>query len=135
LLCVKILERKAALLGLDTPQRLDIVQVQAEAQPTSSFEKLHEMILRIGLPDGNGQAHIRTCPPIEANCAKTGAAPILMTMARVPSNHTSCTVIINDINDLADCYGRGGHFLLHLEAREFDSKIIPQPSQFHKQHQ
>jgi len=30
LLCVKILERKAALLGLDTPQKLDIVQVQAQ---------------------------------------------------------------------------------------------------------
>src|SRR5215471_7652782 len=48
LLCVKILERKAALLGLDTPQKLDIVAVQAQEQPTSSFEKLHEMILRIG---------------------------------------------------------------------------------------
>jgi hypothetical protein len=69
LLCVKILERKAALLGLDTPQKLDIVQVQAQEGP-SSFEKIHEMILRIGrrgrngddedgerpLPDGNGQA-------------------------------------------------------------------------------
>jgi len=74
LLCVKILERKAALLGLDTPQKLDIVQVQAQEGP-SSFEKIHEMILRIGrrgrnldddddgeggerpLSDGNGQAH------------------------------------------------------------------------------
>src|SRR5215831_11999735 len=73
LLCVKILERKAALLGLDTPQKLDIVQVQAQEHPTSSFEKIHEMILRIGrrgrnlddddgeggerpLSDGNGQA-------------------------------------------------------------------------------
>jgi len=73
LLCVKILERKAALLGLDTPQKLDIVQMQAQEGP-SSFEKIHEMILRIGrrgrnlddddgeggerpLSDGNGQAH------------------------------------------------------------------------------
>ena len=55
LLCVKILERKAALLGLDTPQKLDIVAVQAQEGP-SSFEKIHEMILRIGRQkDGNGQ--------------------------------------------------------------------------------
>jgi hypothetical protein len=52
LLCVKILERKAALLGLDTPQKLDIVAVQAQEGP-SSFEKIHEMIMRISRK-GNG---------------------------------------------------------------------------------
>src|SRR5215467_6288050 len=43
LLVVKILERKAALLGLDSPQKRDVVQVQAQQQP-SSFEKIHEAI-------------------------------------------------------------------------------------------
>src|SRR5262249_39932341 len=46
-LCVvKILERKAALLGLDQPTKLDIVTVQAQEEP-SSFERLHEVIMRI----------------------------------------------------------------------------------------
>src|SRR5215831_932516 len=55
LLCVKILERKAALLGLDKPTKLDIVTVQAQEGP-SSFERIHEMILRIGREgrEGNG---------------------------------------------------------------------------------
>ena len=69
LLCVKILERKAALL----PQKLDIVQVQTEASQGQGHERLFEMIMRIGrrgrnldedgeggeppLSDGNGQAH------------------------------------------------------------------------------
>jgi hypothetical protein len=34
LLCVKIMERKAAMLGLDSPQQLDIVQVQAQKEPS-----------------------------------------------------------------------------------------------------
>ena len=46
LLCVKILERKAALLGLDTPQKLDIVQVQAQEEP-QGHDKIFEMIMRI----------------------------------------------------------------------------------------
>src|SRR5215472_16565466 len=46
LLCVKILERKAALLGLDTPQKLDIVQVQAQEAP-SQFTQVYDMIMRI----------------------------------------------------------------------------------------
>jgi hypothetical protein len=55
-LCVvKILERKAALLGLDQPTKLDIVTVQAQEQSTSSFERLHELILRIGRKGDNGQ--------------------------------------------------------------------------------
>ena len=54
LLVVKILERRALLLGLDSPQKLDIVQVQAEKQPTR-----HELIraaimnLRIGPSGGS----------------------------------------------------------------------------------
>ena len=44
-LCVvKILERRALLLGLDSPQKLDIVQVQAEQQP-SSHEKIRRTIM------------------------------------------------------------------------------------------
>jgi len=50
LLCVKILERKAALLGLDSPQKLDVVQIQASEQP-SSFDQMKEVIWRIGHPD------------------------------------------------------------------------------------
>src|SRR5215469_5446985 len=45
LLVVKILERKAALLGLDSPQKLDVVQVQAQKEP-SGHEKIKEAILR-----------------------------------------------------------------------------------------
>src|SRR5215471_3135596 len=55
LLVVKILERKAAMLGLDQPTKLDVVSVQMQEAP-SSFEKLHEMILRIGRKGDNGQA-------------------------------------------------------------------------------
>ena len=46
LLAVKILERKAALLGLDSPQKLDVVQVQAVKEP-SRHEKIREAIMRI----------------------------------------------------------------------------------------
>jgi hypothetical protein len=46
LLVVKILERKAALLGLDSAQKLDIVQVQAQEQP-SSFDKIRDAIMRV----------------------------------------------------------------------------------------
>jgi hypothetical protein len=46
LLVVKILERKAALLGLDSPQKLDIVQVQAQKEPTQ-HEKIKDAIMRI----------------------------------------------------------------------------------------
>ena len=34
LLVVKILERRSLLLGLDSPQKLDIVQVEAQQAPT-----------------------------------------------------------------------------------------------------
>jgi hypothetical protein len=43
LLCVKILERKSAMLGLDSPQKLDIVQVQAQKEP-SQHEKIAKVI-------------------------------------------------------------------------------------------
>jgi hypothetical protein len=56
-LCVKLEERLSLLLGLDVPlqARVDVYQVQAEAEP-SSFERLHEMITRIGRQgrEGNG---------------------------------------------------------------------------------
>jgi len=64
LLVVKILERKAALLGLDSPQKLDIVQVQAAAEP-NRFDKMYNMLVKFrddqradsnddDLPAGNG---------------------------------------------------------------------------------
>ena len=43
---VKILERRALLLGLDSPQKLDIIQVQAEQAP-SSYEKLYAAIMAL----------------------------------------------------------------------------------------
>jgi hypothetical protein len=54
-LCVKILERRALLLGLDQPiqSRLDVYQVSAQEQP-NSFERLHDLILRISRRKGNG---------------------------------------------------------------------------------
>ena len=55
LLCVKILERKAALLGLDSPQKLDVVQMRAEAEAgPQGHERIYEMIMRIGRKGGNG---------------------------------------------------------------------------------
>ena len=44
LLFVKILERRAALLGLDAAQKLDIVQVQAQREP-SQHEKIKDAIM------------------------------------------------------------------------------------------
>src|SRR5262249_55593607 len=46
LLVVKILERRALLLGLDSPQKLDIVQVQAQEAP-QGHDRIFEMIMRI----------------------------------------------------------------------------------------
>src|SRR6516162_9076399 len=60
LLVVKILERRSLLLGLDSPQKLDIVQVQAQEQP-SSHDRIRDAIMRVARPerfqqssDGNG---------------------------------------------------------------------------------
>src|SRR5262247_1676633 len=59
-LCVvKILERKAALLGLDQPTKLDVVQVQAQQAP-DEFDKIYDAIMRVARrngqqsSDGNG---------------------------------------------------------------------------------
>ena len=46
LLCVKIMERKAAMLGLDSPQKLDIIQVQAKDAP-SSHERIKAAIMQM----------------------------------------------------------------------------------------
>ena len=46
LLVVKILERRSALLGLDSPQKLDVVQVQATKEPTQ-HERIKEAIMRV----------------------------------------------------------------------------------------
>ena len=50
LLVVKILERRALLLGLDSPQKLDVVQVQAQEQP-SDHDRIREAILRVARPE------------------------------------------------------------------------------------
>ena len=46
LLVVKILERRALLLGLDSPQKLDIVQLQAQQTP-SRHERIREAVFRM----------------------------------------------------------------------------------------
>ena len=46
LLVVKILERRANLLGLDSPQKLDIIQVQAKDAP-SSHERIKAAIMQM----------------------------------------------------------------------------------------
>jgi hypothetical protein len=50
LVCVKILERKAALLGLDQPTKLDVVQVTVEKQP-DSFDKIRAAIWEVARGD------------------------------------------------------------------------------------
>jgi hypothetical protein len=51
------MERRALLLGLDSPQKLDIFQVQAQEMPTR-YEKIKEalMSLKYGPNGGNGDA-------------------------------------------------------------------------------
>jgi hypothetical protein len=53
LLVVKILERKAALLGLDSPQKLDIVQMQVPEAP-SSHDQIRDAIFELARGGGNG---------------------------------------------------------------------------------
>jgi hypothetical protein len=57
LLVVKILERRALLLGLDSPQKLDVISVQAQQAP-SSFDRIHAAIMAVArghsAPNGNG---------------------------------------------------------------------------------
>jgi hypothetical protein len=50
MLCVKILERKSALLGLDQPTKLDVVQVHVKKQP-DSFEKIRAAIWHVARGD------------------------------------------------------------------------------------
>jgi hypothetical protein len=50
MLCVKILERKAALLGLDQPTKLDVVQVHVEKKP-DSFDQIHRAIWKVARGD------------------------------------------------------------------------------------
>jgi len=58
-LCVvKILERKAALLGLDQPTKLDVVQMQVREAP-HEYDQIHAAIMRLKYgdqrpSDGNG---------------------------------------------------------------------------------
>jgi hypothetical protein len=55
LLTVRIWERLHELLGLDAAQRVDLQIVSQPPEAPSSFEKIHEMIMRIGRQkDGNG---------------------------------------------------------------------------------
>jgi hypothetical protein len=57
LVCVKIMERRALLLGLDSPQKLDIVQVQAQEAPTRHERiKAALMSLKYGPNGRNGDA-------------------------------------------------------------------------------
>ena len=60
LLVVKILERRALLLGLDSPQKLDIIQVQAKDAP-SRHERIREAILRVAR-GGNGDDAVPSDP-------------------------------------------------------------------------
>src|SRR5262245_24674560 len=59
LLVVKILERRALLLGLDSPQKLDVVQVQLDEAP-QGYERVKAAILAVARrngrqpDDGNG---------------------------------------------------------------------------------
>jgi hypothetical protein len=43
LLCVKIMERKSTLLGLDQPVKLDVISVQAQQAP-SSHDRIKQAI-------------------------------------------------------------------------------------------
>jgi hypothetical protein len=52
LVCVKIMERRALLLGLDSPQKLDIVQVQAQEAPTR-HERIKAALMNLKY-GGNG---------------------------------------------------------------------------------
>jgi hypothetical protein len=55
LLCCKLLERRAALLGLDSPTRIDVVQVSAPP-PQQEFDRIFDAIVGIAAsgPRGNG---------------------------------------------------------------------------------
>jgi hypothetical protein len=58
-LCVKILERRALLLGLDSPVRIDVTQVELQQAPTR-HERIKAALMRLKYgpdwqpPDANG---------------------------------------------------------------------------------
>ena len=45
-MCVKILERRSLLLGLDAPTKVDVVQLQVQQAP-SNYEKIREAVFRL----------------------------------------------------------------------------------------
>jgi hypothetical protein len=77
LLCVKILERKAALLGLDQPTKLDVVQITA-APAQSSVDRIFEAIQRVangtvnGAGNGNGAGELTDQSESDPGPADTG---------------------------------------------------------------
>jgi hypothetical protein len=56
-LCVKIMERRSLLWGLDAPSKLDVITVRAQEAPRS-FDRIREAVYRVARgsapPDGNG---------------------------------------------------------------------------------
>ena len=100
LLCVKIMERKAAMLGLDSPQQLDIVQVQAQKEP-SQHEKIAKVIndfwdrmtpaekaLRDRLSKMDAQKGAGTAGPSRAERQRQRLRPCAMTGDQRPSRAT-----------------------------------------------
>jgi hypothetical protein len=59
-LCVKILERRALLLGLDSPVRIDVTQVELQQVPTQ-YEKIKAALF--ALKYRNGDAGAALSPP------------------------------------------------------------------------
>jgi hypothetical protein len=75
LLCIKIEERLALLLGLDAPttQHVDVYAVERAQQPTQ-FDRIHDAIMRIARPeryqynpDGDGNGGPDASEPTEGN--------------------------------------------------------------------
>ena len=100
LLVVKILERRASLLGLDSPQKLDIVQVQAQKEP-SQHEKIAKVIndfwdrmtpaekaLRDRLSKMDAQKGAGTAGPSRAERQRQRLRPCAMTGDQRPSRAT-----------------------------------------------
>jgi hypothetical protein len=54
-LCVKILERRALLLGLDSPVRIDVTQVEVPNAPTR-HEKIREALMNLKYRNGSQSA-------------------------------------------------------------------------------
>jgi len=71
-LCVKILERRALLLGLDSPTRVDIVQMQAEQQ-VPRHEKIRQVIMNLRI--GDGQPNNGNGPPLDDDDAVDEMSP------------------------------------------------------------